>query len=171
MDHSQQKEQEQPAIPDCHWHPGVEGPLYCSRCLKHVCTECMVQAPVGIRCRECGKAVRMPTYDVRPTYYARAISVAVTTAIAGGLLWALFIYIFGAIPFLPSFAAIGVGYGVGELISRSVNRKRSTGLTWIAAGAVVVAFLISWGSSPFGFGIFSLLLIGIGVYTAVQRVR
>ena len=171
MEHSQPKEQEQEVVPHCYWHPGVETRLSCSHCAKPVCTQCMVQAPVGIRCRDCGKAVRMPTYDVRPTYYARAIGVAVATAIVGGVLWALFTYVLGTIPFLPSVVAVGVGYGVGELISRSVNRKRGTGLAWIAGCAVVCAFLISWAINPFGFGIFSLLLLGFGVYTAVQRVR
>ena len=124
MEHSQEREQEQGAIPHCHWHPGVETRLSCGRCEKHMCTQCMVQAPVGIRCRECGQAVRMPTFDVRPTYYARAIGVAVACAVGGGLLWALFTFILGSIPFFPSLVAIAVGYGVGELISRSVNRKR-----------------------------------------------
>ena len=171
MEHSQHKDQEQEVVPHCHWHPGVETRLSCGQCAKPMCTQCLVQAPVGIRCRDCGKAVRVPTYDVQPTYYARAIGVAVATAIGGGVLWALFTFVLGGIPFLPSVAAAGVGYGVGELISRSVNRKRGTGLAWIAATAVICAFLISWSINPFGFGIFSLLLLGFGVYTAVQRVR
>jgi hypothetical protein len=171
MDHSPQTEQEQEAVHHCHWHPTVETGLFCSRCDKFVCTQCMVQAPVGIRCRECGKAVRMPTYDVRPTYYARAAGVAVAVAIVGGLLWALFTAMFGAIPFFPSLAAIGVGYGAGELISKAVNRKRGKGLAWITGCSVASAFLISWLISPFSFSIFGLLFLGFGVYAAVQRVR
>ena len=171
MDQSQQAEQEQEMVHHCHWHPTVETGLFCSRCEKHVCTQCMVQAPVGIRCRECGKSVRMPTYDVRATYYARAIGVGVAVALGGGLLWALYTAIFGAIPFFPSLAAIGIGYGAGNLISRSVNRKRGTGLAWIAAGSVVGAFIVSWLTNPFGFSIIGLLFLGIGVYAAVQRVR
>ena len=149
MEQSHQREQEREAVSYCQWHPEVETGLSCGRCGKHMCTQCMVQAPVGIRCRDCGKAQRMPTYDVRPTYYARAIGVAVATAIVGGALWALFTYVLGTIPFLPSVVAVGVGYGVGELISRSVNRKRGTGLAWIAGCAVVCAFLISWAIYPF----------------------
>ena len=100
MDYSPEIEGEhEEAVSDCYWHPGVEGRLYCSRCGKHVCTQCMVQAPVGIRCRECGKSVRMPTYDVRATYYARAIGVGVAVALGGGLLWALFNYIIGVVNF------------------------------------------------------------------------
>ena len=171
MEHSQQREQELEAAPHCYWHPGVETRLSCGQCEKHICTQCMVQAPVGIKCRECGKAVRMPTFDVQPSYYARAIGVAIATGVGGGLLWALFTYIFAGIPFFPSLAAIGVGYGIGELISRSVNRKRGTPLAWIAGGAVAGAFVISWSINPFGFTLFSLLFLFFGVYTAVQRVR
>ena len=171
MHQSQPREQGQMEVSHCYWHPGVETGLYCSQCGKHVCTQCMVQAPVGIRCRECGKAVRMPTFDIQPTYYARAVSAAVAPAIAGGLLWALLTYIVGGIPLVPSLGAIGVGYGVGEIISWSVNRKRGIGLAWIAGCAVLVAFLISWAVNPFGFGVFPLLLLGFGVYIAVQRVR
>lgn len=171
MDQSRQRDQEQEAVTHCHWHPEVETGLSCSRCEKHICTQCMVQAPVGIRCRDCGKAVRMPTYDVQPTFYARAVSVGVAAGVGGGILWALFNLALGGIPFLPSLAAIGVGYAVGELISLSVNRKRGAGLAWIAGCSVAGAFLISWLILPFAFGIFGLLLIGLGVYSAVQRVR
>ena len=171
MDQSGQREQERTGTAYCHWHPGVETGLYCSQCGRHICTQCMVQAVVGIRCRECGKAVPLPTFDVTPSYYARAISVAVAGGIAGGLLWALFNAIFDGIPFLPSLAAIAVGYGLGELISLAVNRKRGSGLAWIAGGSVALAFIISWSINQFPLSIFSFLFLGIGVYSAVMRVR
>ena len=139
----------------------------------------MVQASVGIRCRECGKAVRLPTYDVSKIYYARAVGVALAVAIVGGILWAVLNNIFLGIPFLPGLIALGVGYGTGESISLSVNRKRSMGLAWLAGGAVVGAFFVSrlalFGALGlplgFGIGIWGLLLIVIGVTFAVQRVR
>ena len=172
MDQSQQTEQEQEVIPHCYWHPEVETRLSCSRCGKNVCTQCMVQAPVGIRCRECGRAVRMPTFNVKTTHYAVALAVGAAIAIGGGILWAVFnSLIFRGIPYLPSLLAIGVGYAAGELISLSVNRKRGTALAWIAGSAVVVAFLISWNISRFGFDLFGLIFIFIGVLIAVQRVR
>ena len=171
MEQSKQMDQERDAVAHCHWHPEIETRLFCSQCEKHICTQCMVQAPVGIKCRDCGKLQRMPTYDVQPAYYARAVSVALVASIGGGVLWALFNLFFGTIPFLPSLAAIGVGYGVGEVISLSVNRKRGTGLAWIAGSSVAGAFLISWLIVPVSFGIFGLLFIGMGVYSAVKRVR
>jgi hypothetical protein len=171
MEQQQKTESEREIANYCYWHPDVETGLSCSRCGKHICSQCMVQAPVGIRCKECGKAARMPTYDVRPTYYIRAIVVAAAVAVGGGILWAILNGLLGSIPFVPALIGVGVGYAVGELISISVNRKRSLGLAWLAGGAVVVAFLISWQLGPFGFSLWGLLFIVLGVFLAVQRVR
>ena len=87
----------------------------------------MVQANVGIRCKECGKAVKMPTFDVTPAYYARAVGVGLAGAVGGGVLWGVFNVMFGGIPFLPFLIAMGIGYGVGELISLGSTRVTSAG--------------------------------------------
>ena len=176
MAQTQPTDQGQGELPSCHWHPGVMTGLSCSRCSKPICPQCMVQAPVGIRCRECGKAAPMPTFDVSKTHYARAIGVGAAVAIGGGILWAALNWAIalsvGFIPFINSLGAMGIGYLAGELISRSVNRKRGNGLAGIAGVSVVVAFLIAWQASPFFFsGIWGLLLVGGGVFVAVQRVR
>jgi hypothetical protein len=171
MEQQQKIEPEREVATYCYWHPDVETGLSCSRCGKHICSQCMVQAPVGIRCKECGRAIRMPTYDVQPSYYARAIAVAAAVAIGGGILWAILNGLIGAIPFVPALIGVGLGYAAGELLSISVNRKRSLGLAWLAAGSVVAAFLISWLVGPFGFGLWGLLFIVLGVVLAVQKVR
>ncbi|MDA1218263.1 MAG: hypothetical protein O2909_02330, partial [Chloroflexi bacterium] len=149
-------EQEHANTGNCYWHPETETGLSCSQCRKWVCTSCMVQAPVGIRCKECGRAVRMPTYDVRPTYYARAVGVTVAVAIGGGIIWGILSLVLLGVPFVTSLIELGVGYGAGELISLSVNRKRSMGLAWLAGGSVIGAFLIG------RLTLFTLLGIPIG---------
>ena len=154
----------------CDWHPSVETRLSCSQCGRNICTQCMVQASVGIRCPECGKAAKMPTFDVQPNYYAKAAGVGVAVAIGGGVLWVIFNAIFGGFGILSSIPALGVGYAAGELISRSVNAKRSKGLAYIAAGAVIGAYIISLPSSP-QVGFFGLIILFVGIYTAVQRVK
>ena len=175
MDPTSQTDQQIEETLYCHWHPQVETALSCARCGKSVCVQCMVQANVGIRCKECGKPARMPTFDVTPAYYAKGVAVGLAGAVGGGILWGVFNLMFAGIPFVPSLVAMGIGYGLGELISLSVNRKRGTGLARVAGGSVVLAFLISWFISPFslvGIGfLFRLLIVGIGVYMAVQRVR
>ena len=160
----------------CNWHPETETRLHCSSCGRSICTLCLVQVPVGIRCRECGRPEKLPTYDVQPAYMLRAIGVAVAVAIVGGVLWLWLNRIFGGVPLISSIFGLAVAYAIGELISRSVNRKRGVLLSWIAGGAMVVAYLISGGlfylfSGSFISVIFSLIFLGIAVYTAVSRLR
>ena len=155
----------------CNWHPNVETALSCGQCGRSMCTQCLVQVSVGIRCPECGKADKMPTFDVQPNYYAKAAGVGIAVAIGGGMLWIIFNFIFGGFGILSSIPALGVGYAAGELISRSVNAKRSRGLAYIAAGSVIGAYIISLPSSPATAGFFGLIVLAIAIYTAVQRVK
>jgi hypothetical protein len=126
----------------------------------------------------------MPTFDVRPTHYAKAVGVAAGVAILGGILWwaagLAFLLILGGglAVLLSSLLAVPLGYLGGDLISRSVNRKRSNGLAWVSGGAVVLAAVISlqlpgllnlpgaW-FNPF----YGLLATAAGVYLAAQRLR
>ena len=130
----------------------------------------MVQASVGIRCPDCGKATKIPTFDVQPAVYAKAVAVGAGVAVGGGVLWVIFNLIFGGFGILSSVPALAVGYAAGELISASVNAKRSKGLAYIAAGSVIGAFIISLPSAPLT-GFFSLIVLAIAIYTAVKRVK
>ena len=160
----------------CNWHPDTETRLYCSQCGRSICTLCLVQVPVGIRCRECGRTERLPTYDVQPTYFLRAVGVAIAVAVVGGVLWLWLNAVFDRVPFISSIFGLAVAYAIGELVSRSVNRKRGPALAWIAGSAMVAAYLISGGFfhlfsiSPMNV-LFSLLFLGIAVYTAVSKLR
>jgi membrane associated rhomboid family serine protease len=44
---------EAPEQLDCYRHPGRETLIRCSNCERPICTACMTQAAVGIRCPEC----------------------------------------------------------------------------------------------------------------------
>ena len=120
----------------------------------------------------------MPTFDVRVTHYLRAVGVAVGLTIAGSILWwaislAFLIIMPGVLPaLLTSLIAVPLGYVAGDLISRSVNRKRSNGLAWLAGSSVVLAVVIGLqlpgtSFSPF----YGLLATAAGVYLAVQPLR
>ena len=171
MEQETDTEQSPNQIDNCQWHPNVETRLSCSQCGKSICTQCMIQASVGIRCPECGKGVKMPTFDVQPIYYARAIGAGVGISIGGGILWIIFNVIFGGYGILSSIPVLAVGYVAGELISKSVNAKRSNGLAYIAAGAVVGAFIIALPTSPASGSISGLIVLAIAVYSAAQRVK
>lgn len=164
----------------CFWHPEMETGLSCSRCGKNICTNCLVQAPVGIRCRECGKAQPMPTYDVQPTHYARGVAVAIVLAIAGGVLWVILDRVIdglGAFGSVSGMLAVPFGYAAGDIISRAVNRKRNAVLAAVAIGVVLVAFLGKQFLTPLffgfgsGFGMWEILFLAAGCYLAWQRLR
>jgi hypothetical protein len=162
----------------CTTHPEVETNLRCGKCDKPICPKCLVQTPVGARCRECARLYKLPTYRVSGSYYLRAAGTALGLAVVTGLIWGLIE------SFLPSYifsliAAAGIGWVIGELVSLAVNRKRSGGLAAIGGAAVVIcygiAYLVEYFRSGFTFNlypsIFTLVALGIGVYFSVNRLR
>jgi hypothetical protein len=165
----QQAEQQ---VMTCHWHTAVPTGLSCSQCQRPMCTQCLVQAPVGIRCRECGKATPLPTFDVRPANYAKALVAAGVIGVLGVVLSLTLLFFTGARLIAFLITPLVVGYAAGEIISRVVNLKRSKALMYIAGGTVVVSTLIGMiltgGLVLTLWGI--LALIG-GVLLAIGRVR
>ena len=69
----------------CHWHPDRETGLRCGNCGKPVCFECVRQHPVGIRCKECARSARLPTYRFSQSDAARGIAAAVGLGLAGAV--------------------------------------------------------------------------------------
>ena len=152
----------------CATHPGVETNLRCGKCGKPICPKCLVQTPVGARCRDCAKLYKLPTYRVSAKYYLRAISTALGMAIVCGVVWGV---VRGFVPFfyLNLLLAPGAGYAIGEVVGLSVNRKRGTGLATVAGIAVAISYLVSL---LFGlFHIIDLLALALGIFVAVTRLR
>ena len=134
----------------------------------------MVQTPVGAKCPDCARLYKLPTYRVSAKYYLRAIGAALGMAIVCGIAWGTVI---GLVPFfyLNLLLAPGVGYAIGEVVSLSVNRKRSRGLAAVAGIAVVISYLVNiflpW-RPPFAlFHLLDLLALALGIFIAVNRLR
>lgn len=163
----------------CAAHPNVETNLRCGKCGKPICPKCMVQTPVGARCRECARVHKPPTFLVSGKYYLSGACTALGLAVVIGLIWGL-IETFLPFYFFSLIAAMGIGWVIGEVVSRAVNRKRGSGLAVIGGIAVVlcygVSFLVDyyWNGLP-SFNlyriVFSLLTLGVGIYFAVNRLR
>ncbi len=158
----------------CTYHPNIETALRCGKCGKSICPECLVQTPVGARCPECAQLQKLPTFNITKKYYIRAILVAVAMAFACGAAWWASRVVMPFIYFNFLLAA-GFGYAIGEVISRSVNRKRGRGLALIAGVAVVTSYLVSifppWGLWVGRFSMFGPLAVALGVWLAVNRLR
>ena len=158
----------------CATHPEVATNLRCGKCGKPICPKCMVETPVGARCRECAQLRRLPTYQVSWAYYLRAMGVGLGAAIACGLLWSL---IRGILPFgyLNILLALGAGWAIAGVVGLAVNRKRGPGLALIGAGSVVAAYLVSFSLWSWGihyiFSLWGILALILGVVVVVSRLR
>ena len=153
----------------CSFDPEVETALGCGKCGEYICPRCMIQTPVGARCRDCVRITKDPTYDVKPSYYLRAGLAGGVVGVVGGLLWGLLLTLH--IPFLPWLLAMGVGYLVGETVSVAANRKRGTSLAVIAGVSMALAVLAMLAVTPPISIIFLLLAVALSSYMAISRVR
>lgn len=125
-------------VVECPRDKGVMTALRCSRCDQPICPKCIIQTPVGGRCRDCARLQKLPTFVVSPMDYLKATAVALPTGLLIGLLW-------GLIPFAGFFSfiiAFAGGYAIAEVVSRVVNRKYSLWLQVIAAFGIALAVVI-----------------------------
>ncbi len=156
----------------CAAHPKIETNLRCGKCGKPICPKCMVQTPVGARCRECSGLQKLPTFSVSAGYYLRAIGTGLGIAIVCGLLWGLVRLIVPYL-YLNLILAMGAGFAIGEVVSLSVNRKRGIGLAAIAGTTVIASYAVSFLLLPFpspGLGlILDLLSLVLGILVAGNR--
>jgi hypothetical protein len=169
----------EPETTRCARHPDVETSLRCGKCGTPICPRCMVQTPVGARCPDCAKLYKLPTYRMSSGYYIRAIGAALGTALVIGAVWGV-IESFLPFRFFTLIIGAGIGYAIGEVVSLSVNRKRSPWLAVIGSLGVVVSYVMTFIVETIGFGfvffggfgfLFTLGAIAIGIYMAVTRLR
>ncbi|MFO8144079.1 MAG: B-box zinc finger protein [Dehalococcoidales bacterium] len=159
----------------CAAHPDVDTNLTCGKCGRPICPRCMVETPVGARCPECARLRKLPTFSMTRRYYFRAIIIATGMAFACGAAW----WAIGPVTYFSFLIAAGFGWGIGELISLSVNRKRGRRLAFIAGASIVAGYMISL-FPPWGLGfwwvsstalVIDILAVALGVWIAVGRVK
>lgn len=164
----------------CDTHRKVETMLSCGRCEKFICPRCMVQTPVGIRCRDCGQARPLPQYTVAPPRYVFAMLAALALAIACGVVWAAVMDAAGGFFFVPWLCSGGAGYVIGEGVSMASGRRKTWLLSMFAVWAAAIAYGIMLGSllaQPGGlsidlFSIAFLVMYGIvAILIANSRIR
>jgi hypothetical protein len=137
---------EEEAAPRCANHPTVETLVSCSNCGKPICPDCMVHAPVGVKCRDCARMPRSALVRLKPQRAATAIAASAGAAVAIGIaLAALNGTSFGFFGFLIAF---GVGVVMAEVVTRTSGYYRGRESGAIAAGASILAYVIAWQAVP-----------------------
>jgi hypothetical protein len=125
----------------CANHPKVETGVSCSNCGKPICPDCMVPAPVGIKCRDCARQPRSARVTLRADKAVRAVAVALGAGTAMGVVLA-FAGGFG-LGFFTFILAYGVGILAGRATLWGAGYYRSPTTGWIAAGGAAWAYVIA----------------------------
>lgn len=124
----------------CAEHPSVETYLRCGRCGQPICPRCLIQTPVGARCRSCARVRRLPVYDVPPRFLLRGVAAGLAAATLGGIVVHL-------VPGFGLFLLLMIGgvygYLVATAVARATNEKRGATLGWVTVGAIVLGFWLS----------------------------
>lgn len=165
----------------CATHPSVETELACGKCGKPICPRCMHYTPVGTRCRACADLRPLPTYQISAGHLIRGLGAALLIGAGLGVIWGV-LFPFGAFFFFGLLLGLGLGYAVGEAVSIGTNRKAGPPLQAIAAGGVVVAYLMRSAILASAFGnvaildivtedIFGYIVVVVGIVVAMGRVR
>ena len=127
----------------CARHPDVETELRCGKCDTPICPRCMVQTPVGARCRDCAQLRRPVQYTLPPLLLARgagaALGLAVLVGVAAGYLLPTLLRQLG---FIALFLGAGFGWLAALAVGRAANLRRGVPLQVTAAASGVLVYVI-----------------------------
>ena len=126
----------------CAADPSVETYLRCGRCETPICPRCLIQTPVGSRCRDCAQLRKLPMFQVGAIDYLRAVGGGLAAGIAGGLIVIFLQGQFRVFGMLGVMLLAALGYGVGTAVAKSTRRKQGTGLGIIAALEVPIGLAL-----------------------------
>ena len=171
----------------CAADPGVETYLRCGHCEKPICPRCLIQTPVGSRCRECAQLRRLPMFVLGPLDYLKVIGVALGASIACGIALALVLQLVPFLGILRFFLMAGLGYTVAEAVTRFTRKQGkvvgivaglsavigvivgSAALYMVGGANVVLAFMAASASAVLP--LWNLLGLVVAAFMAYSRTR
>jgi len=126
----------------CYRHPRRETRVSCATCGRPICTECMRQTEVGIKCPEDARLPRGARAGaMKPNQILKTLLAGVGIAAVGIFVVA---YILFALPFTLLISA-AAGYGAGTLINRAGGRNGGTVAILTSVAATAIPFLVVLG--------------------------
>ncbi|MGV3724173.1 MAG: hypothetical protein ACO1SX_25040 [Actinomycetota bacterium] len=145
----------------------------CNQCDAPICVNCMVDAPVGKKCRKCARITSHVTESM-PQHVALAFVAAVAVALPAG-------WLVHRVPIMI-LPAVAYGWLVAEVTLRVGKRRRSVGMQVAAGIAAAIGaragpvrywlpLFLGAGSEGLAGAMWPLASVGIGVMVAVSRVR
>lgn len=154
----------------CPRDPSVETALRCSRCETPICPKCLIQTPVGARCRDCARMSKSPVYTVDSTTMVRAGVAAVVGGIVMGLIWGLVLLPF-SVGFFSIFVGAGLGYAFTRMMEFATGRKRGPVIVAFAIFGIGIAWAMQLLFVDVRIAMYGLVAAGVAVYFAYQNLR
>lgn len=157
----------------CPRHPETETALRCSRCEQPICPSCLIQSPVGARCKDCAKIVKNPVYTLNSVQMVRAGAAAVIGGLVMGLIWGFILLPFtfsGGIIFVILLGA-GLGYAFTRVMEFATGGKRGPVVVAFAVGGMLIAWSVLILFVGFAFAVPALVAVGAGWYFAYQNLK
>jgi hypothetical protein len=121
----------------CYRHPERETRVSCATCGRPICTECMVQTEVGIKCPD---DARMPRGARAGVMKGNQVARSLLAGIAVALLGVPVVYAIFEIGFFSLILSALAGYGAGMLVHRAGGRNGGPLAMAISGVAVAVAY-------------------------------
>lgn len=153
----------------CYRHPNRETRVSCATCGRPICTECMRQTDVGIKCPEDAQLPRGARAGVMKTNQILRTLLAGAAVAALGIPVVLTIFQIGFLSLILSGLA---GYAAGTLIHRAGGRNGGPVAMATSGIAVFIAFApfllpaLANGNLPFFIILPTLIAIGFAVYNS-----
>ena len=152
----------------CYRHPDRETRVSCATCGRPICTECMVQTEVGIKCPEDAELPRGARAGVmKRDQIAKSFLAGIAVALLGA---PIVYYVLPQIGFGRLILSALAGYGAGMLIHRAGGRNGGPLAMAISGVAVAAAFApalvqpILNGNIPVFLLLPALVAMGFAVY-------
>ncbi len=154
----------------CYRHPDRETRVSCATCGRPICTECMVQTEVGIKCPDDARLPRgARTGVMKRDQVVKSFLAGIAVALVGAL---VVYFVLPQIGFGRLILSALAGWGAGTLIHRAGGRNGGPLAMAISGVAVALAFApalvqpILSGNLPFFLLLPALIAVGFAVYTS-----
>ncbi len=126
----------------CYRHPKRETRVSCATCGRPICTDCMRQTDVGIKCPDDARLPRGARTGVMKTnQIVRTLLVGAGVAVVGVPFVAFLLF---QLPFTWLISA-AAGYGAGTLVYRAGGRNGGLLAIAVSVAATAIPFLVVLG--------------------------
>jgi len=127
-------------IKHCYRHPKRETRVSCATCERPICTDCMVQTDVGIKCPDDARLPRGARAGVmKPRQIALTLLAGLGVTLVGV---PIVLYVIFSLPFQWLISA-AAGYGAGTLVNRAGGRNGGPLAIAVSVVAAAVPFLLA----------------------------